>query len=82
MSRSPVYDAVEYTGRTFKRLTNDEADRVRAKVKALQDKTLLRPDLQDVFELCDDVILTLMSNRIDCAVVPRLKVLFDEHAVR
>jgi len=81
MSRSPVHDPIPDHGPTFKRLSDDEADRVRAKVKALQDKTLLRPDLQDVFELCDGVILTLMSNRIDCAVVPRLKVLFDAHGI-
>ena len=82
MNQDPVYDAVEYDHPTFKRLSDGEADRVRAKVKALQDKTLLRPDLQDVFEFCDGVILTLMSDRIDCAVVLRLKALFDEHGVR
>jgi hypothetical protein len=81
MSRDHSYYAVEYTGPTFKRLSDEEADRVRAMVKALQDKTLLRPDLQDVFELCDGVILTLISNRIDCAVVPRLKVLFEKHGI-
>jgi hypothetical protein len=81
MSRDAFRVQTAYTGPTFKRLTDEEADRVRAMVKALQDRTLLRPDLQDVFKLCDGVILTLMSNRIDCAVVPRLKALFDEHGI-
>jgi hypothetical protein len=81
VSRDPIYDAVEYTGPTFKRLTDEEADRVKRKVRALRDHCLLRPDLIDVFQLCDGVILTLMSNRIDCAVVSRLKALFDEHGV-
>lgn len=81
MSREPVYDTVEYQGPTFKHLSDEEADRVKRKVRALRDRTLLRPDLRDVFELCDGVILTLMSNRIDCAVVQRLKALFYEHGV-
>ena len=79
MSRDAFQVQTALTAPTFKRLSDDEADRVRSMVKALQDRTLLRPDLQDVFELCDGVILTLMSNRIDCAAVPKLKALFDEH---
>ena len=36
MSRDPVYDRVDYHGPTFKLLTEQETDRVRRKVKALQ----------------------------------------------
>ena len=81
MSRDPSYDNVSYTGPTFKRLTDEERNRVGRKVRALRDRTLLRPDLQDVFELCDGVLLALTSGRIDVAVVPRLKALFDEHGI-
>ena len=81
MSRDPVYDRLDYHGPTFKLLTEEETDRVLRKVKALQDHTLLRPDLLDVWKLCDGVILSLMSSRIDVAVVPPLKALFDEHGV-
>ncbi len=81
MSRDPIYDPIAYTGPTFKRLTDEERDRVGRKVRALRDRTLLRPDLQDVFGLCDGVLLSLTNGRIDVAAVPRLKALFDEHGV-
>lgn len=81
MSRDASCDQTAYTSATFKRLSSEEADRVRAMVKALRDRCLLRPDLQDVFDLCDGVVLTLMSNRLDCAAVPRLKALFKEHGI-
>lgn len=38
-------------------------------------------DLQDIFEPCDGVLLSLTSGRIDVAAVPRLKALFDEHRI-
>ena len=81
MSRDRHYDGIAYTGPTFKRLTDEERDRVGRKVRALRDRTLLRPDLQDVFDLCDGVLLSLTSGRIDVAAVPQLKALFDEHGI-
>lgn len=81
MSRDPFYDKVNYTGPTFKRLTDEERDRVGRKVRALRDRTLLRPDLQDVFEFCDGVLFSVMAGRIEVADVPRLQALFEEHAI-
>ena len=70
MSRDPLYDRAEYTGPTFKRLTDEERERVGRKVRALRDKTLLRPDLLDVFELCDAVLFSVTAGRIDVAACP------------
>lgn len=81
MSRDPFYDKVDYTGPTFKRLTDEERERVGRKVRALRDKTLLRPDLLEVFELCDAVLFSVTSGRIDVAAVPRLRALFEEHEI-
>lgn len=64
-----------------KQLTEDEYVRVLGKVRALQQRTLLRPDLRPVFHYCDGLRITLHSGRIAAADVARLRRLFDEHGI-
>lgn len=65
-----------------KRLTDDECLRVVAKLRVIQQRTLLRPDMKPVFHYCDRLRISVLTGSIATDDVVRLKRLFDEHGIR